>query len=136
MTARQPGAEAVPDATWSPALARGLIRDDFMRSMHYCDGFTDLLGASVPTRPSLAQRFMDSPTVAALYERFWRPVMVAIMRLHGISIDAERQRASEALQLGGDQRVLDVACGPGNFAGFFADQLSGDGFVIGLDSSV
>jgi SAM-dependent methyltransferase len=136
MTARQPGAEAVPDATWSPALARGLIRDDFMRSMHYCDGFTDLLGASVQAPPSLAQRFMHSPTVAALYERFWRPVMVAIMRLHGISIDAERQRASEALHLGGDQRVLDVACGPGNFTGFFADQLSGVGFVIGLDSSV
>ncbi len=122
---------------WSPALARGLIRDDYMRSMHYCDGgFTDLLGAGAPSWPSLAQRFMRSPTVAALYERFWRPIMVAIMRLHGISIDAERQKASDALQLGGDQRVLDVACGPGNFTGFFADQLGGDGFVIGLDNSV
>ncbi len=121
---------------WSPALARGLIRDDFMRSMHYCDGFTDLLGASIPRRPSLAQRFMHSPTVAALYERFWRPIMVAIMRLHGISIDAERQKASDALHLGGEQRVLDVACGPGNFTRFFANQLSGDGFVIGLDNSV
>jgi SAM-dependent methyltransferase len=136
MTARQPGAEAVPDAMWSPALARGLIRDDFMRSMHYRDGYTDLLGCSAPTRPSLAQRFMHSPTVAALYERFWRPIMVAIMRLHGISIDAERQKTSDALHLGGNQRVLDVACGPGNFTGFFADQLSGDGFVIGLDNSV
>src|SRR5215472_14516538 len=118
MTAQQPGAEAVPDAMWSPALARGLIRDDVMRSMRYCDGFTDLLDARAPPRPSLAQRFMHSPTVAALYERFWRPIMVAIMRLHGISIDAERQRASDALNLGGDQRVLDVACGPGNFTGF------------------
>ncbi|OBG25440.1 class I SAM-dependent methyltransferase [Mycobacterium sp. E3198] len=114
-----------------------MIRDDFMRAMHYCDGgFTDLLGGSVPTRPSLAQRFMQSPLVAALYERFWRPIMVAIMRLHGISIDAERQKASGALHLGGAQRVLDVACGPGNFTGFFAEQLSGDGFVIGLDNSV
>jgi SAM-dependent methyltransferase len=135
MTAQQPGAEAVPDAMWSPALARGLIRDDAMRSMHYCDGFTDLLGPGVPARRSLAQRAMQSPRVAALYERFWRPVMVAIMRLHGISIDAERQRASDALHLGGDQRVLDVACGPGNFTGFFAGRLSGDGFVIGLDNS-
>lgn len=137
MTARQPGAGAVPDALWSPALARGLIRDDYMRSMHYCNGgFTDLLGAGATTWPSLAQRFMRSRLVAALYERFWRPIMVAIMRLHGISIDAERQKASDALHLGGDQRVLDVACGPGNFTGFFADQLSGDGFVIGLDSSL
>jgi SAM-dependent methyltransferase len=31
---------------------------------------------------------------------------------------------------------LDVACGPGNFTSFFADQLAGDGFVIGLDNSV
>ncbi|OBG38477.1 hypothetical protein A5672_16190 [Mycobacterium alsense] len=136
MTAQQPGAKVVPDALWSPALARGLIRDDVMRSMRYRDGFTDLLGADVPARPGLAQRFMHSPTVAALYERLWRPVMVAIMRLHGISIDAERQRASDALHLGGDQRVLDVACGPGNFTGFFSDQLSGDGFVIGLDNSI
>jgi SAM-dependent methyltransferase len=135
MTAQQPGAETVPDAMWSPALARGLIRDDAMRSMHYCDGFTDLLAPGVPARRSLAQRAMQSPKVAALYERFWRPVMVAIMRLHGISIDAERQRASDALHLGGDQRVLDVACGPGNFTGFFAGRLSGDGFVIGLDNS-
>jgi SAM-dependent methyltransferase len=121
---------------WSPALARGLIRDDVMRTMRYCDGFTDLLGPTVPARRSLAQRAMHSPKVAALYERFWRPVMVAIMRLHGISIDAERQRASDVLHLGGDQRVLDVACGPGSFTGFFAGQLSGDGFVIGVDSSV
>ena len=135
MTAQQPGAETVPDAMWSPALARGLIRDDVMRSMRYSDGFTDLLGEA-PARRSLAQRAMHSPAVAALYERFWRPVMVAIMRMHGISIDAERQRASDALHLGGNQRVLDVACGPGSFTGFFAGQLSGDGFVIGLDNSV
>lgn len=136
MTAQQPGADAVPDAMWSPALARGLIRDDVMRSMRYCDGFTDLLGPTVGGRRSLAQRAMHSPRVAALYERFWRPVMVAIMRLHGISIDAERRKASDALHLGGDQRVLDVACGPGNFTSFFAGQLSEDGFVIGLDNSV
>ena len=136
MTAQQPGAEIVPDAMWSPALARGLIRDDVMRTMRYCDGYSDLMGYREPPRRSLALRAMHSPKVAALYERFWRPVMVAIMRLHGISIDAERQKASDALHLGGNQRVLDVACGPGNFTGFFAAQLSGDGFVIGLDNSV
>jgi SAM-dependent methyltransferase len=62
--------------------------------------------------------------------------MVAAMSLHGMSITAEREKASAALHLGDDQRVLDVACGPGNFTGFFAGQLSGDGFVIGLDNSV
>jgi SAM-dependent methyltransferase len=41
-----------------------------------------------------------------------------------------------AVHLGGEQRVLDVACGPGNFTNFLAGQLGGDGFVIGLDNSV
>jgi SAM-dependent methyltransferase len=79
---------------------------------------------------------MKSPAVAAIYERLWRPIMVAALSLHGISIDREREKAAAALHLGGDQRVLDVACGPGNFTSFFADRLDGDGFVIGLDNSV
>ena len=136
MTAQRSGAQTESDAVWSPALARGLIRDDVLRSMRYCDGYTDLLGPAVPDRRSLARRAMHNPTVAAIYERIWRPIMVAAMSLHGMSITAERERASAALHLGGGQRVLDVACGPGNFTSFFADQLSGDGFVIGLDNSV
>jgi ubiquinone/menaquinone biosynthesis C-methylase UbiE len=136
MTAQRSGSESEADALWSPALARGLIRDDVLRSMCYCDGYTDLLGAALPDRRSLARRAMHNPTVAAVYERVWRPIMVAAMSLHGMSITTERERATAALHLGGNQRVLDVACGPGNFTGFFADQLSGDGFVIGLDNSV
>jgi SAM-dependent methyltransferase len=121
---------------WVPALARGLIREDVLRSMRYCDGYTDLLGTTAPARLSLAQRAMNSPSVAAIYQHIWRPIMVAAMSLHGMSLSAERERAAAALHLGGQQRVLDVACGPGNFTSFFADQLAGDGFVIGLDNSV
>jgi SAM-dependent methyltransferase len=136
MTAQQPGAESDPDATWSPALARGLLREDVLRSVRYRGGYVDLLDPSGPIHRSLAQRAMHSPIVAAVYERVWRPIMVAIMRLHGVSISTEREKSAEALHLGGQQRVLDVACGPGSFTGFFADRLSGDGFVIGLDNSV
>lgn len=136
MTAQQPGAESDPDAMWSPALARGLLREDALRSVRFCDGYADLLDPSGPVHTSLAQRAMHSPIVAAVYERVWRPIMVAIMRLHGVSISTEREKSAEALHLGGQQRVLDVACGPGSFTGFFADRLSGDGFVIGLDNSV
>jgi SAM-dependent methyltransferase len=138
MTAQQPGVDTYSDqeAIWSPALARGLIRDDAMRTMRYFYGYTDLLGPSPPSQPSLAQRAMHSPRVAAIYERLWRPIMVAAMSLHGMSISAERERAATALNLHGNQRVLDVACGPGNFTSFFAGQLSGDGFVIGVDNSV
>lgn len=101
---------------WSPALARGLIRDDVMRVMRCCDGYTDLLGPSAPPRYNIAQRVMRG--------------------LHGMSIPVERNRAATALRLVGEQRVLDVACGPGDFTGLFADGLKGDGFVIGLDHSV
>jgi len=120
---------------WVPALARGLIREDVLRSMRCCDGYTDLLGSSAPGRRSLAQRAMNSSMVAAIYQHIWRPIMAAAMSLHGMSISAERERATAALHLGGQQRVLDVACGPGNFTSFFAGRLAGDGFVIGLDSS-
>jgi SAM-dependent methyltransferase len=135
MTAQQPGVETDLDGMWSPALARGLIRDDVLRSMRYRDGYTDLLGPSVPTRPGLAQRAMHSPRVAAIHERLWRPFMIAVMGMHGVSISAERERASAAVHLDGAQRVLDVACGRGNFTSFFAGRLCGDGFVIGLDHS-
>jgi SAM-dependent methyltransferase len=136
MTARRSGVTTESDAIWVPALARGLIREDVLRAMRYCDGYTDLLSSTAQARRSLAQRAMNSPAVAAIYQHIWRPIMVAVMSLHGMSISAERERASAALHLGGRQRVLDVACGPGNFTSFFADQLAGDGFVIGLDNSV
>jgi SAM-dependent methyltransferase len=136
MTARRSGVTTESDAIWVPALARGLIREDVLRAMRYCDGYTDLLNCTAQARRSLAQRAMNSPAVAAIYQHIWRPIMVAVMSLHGMSISAERERASAALHLGGRQRVLDVACGPGNFTSFFADQLAGDGFVIGLDNSV
>ena len=102
MTARRSGVETESDVMWVPALARGLIREDVLRSMRYCDGYTDLLGPSEPARPrSLAQRAMNSPTVAAIYQHIWRPIMVAAMSLHGMSISAERERAAAALHLGG-----------------------------------
>jgi SAM-dependent methyltransferase len=136
MTAGRSGVETESDVMWVPALARGLIREDVLRSMRYCDGYTDLLGPSGPGRRSLAHRATNSPTVAAIYQHIWRPIMVAAMGLHGMSIPAERERAAAALHLGGRQRVLDVACGPGNFTSFFAGLLVEDGFVIGLDNSV
>ncbi|SEE87215.1 Methyltransferase domain-containing protein [Rhodococcus jostii] len=121
---------------WSTALARGLIREDALRSTRYSDtGYIDLLESHPPTRRTIAQRAMTNRTVAAVYERLWRPVVVAALSLHGLSIAEERERAAAAMELDGGQRVLDVACGPGNFTSFFADRLVGDGFVIGVDNS-
>jgi SAM-dependent methyltransferase len=136
MTAQQPGADPDADATWSPALARGLIRHDALRSIRICDGYTDLLGQNAPARSTLTQRAMQSPMVAATYERACRPIMMTALRRHGLSMSAERERAAAALHLDSEQRVLDVACGPGDLTSFMADKLDGDGFVIGLDNSL
>jgi SAM-dependent methyltransferase len=121
MTAQQPGADPDTDAMWSPALARGLIRHDAMRSARCCDGYTDLLDPTVPP---------------AMHERVQHPITNAALRMHGINIADERERAVAALHLDGEQRVLDVACGQGDSTSFFAKKLVGDGFVIGLDSSL
>jgi SAM-dependent methyltransferase len=124
-----------PGGMWSTALARGLIRVYAPRAVNYRDaGYIDLLHAP-PSRRTLAQRAMTNKTVAAIYERLWRPVVVAVSSMHGLSMSAERERAATALHVGGEKRVLVVACGPGNFTNYFADQLNGDGFVIGLDNS-
>jgi hypothetical protein len=40
MTAQRSGVGTESDAMWVPALARGLIREDVLRSMRYCDGYT------------------------------------------------------------------------------------------------
>jgi SAM-dependent methyltransferase len=133
MTARQPCADPDADAMWSPALARGLIRHDALRSIRICDGYTDLLGQNAPIRPTLTQRVKQSQTMAAIYARVCRPIM---MTAHGRSISAERERAAAALHLVGERRVLDMACGPGDLTSFIADKLDGDGFVIGLDNSL
>jgi SAM-dependent methyltransferase len=136
MAVQQPGAETDPEAMWSSALARGLIREDALRSVRCCDGYIDVLGSTAPSRRSLAHRAIHNPGVVAVYQRVWRPIMAAVMRLCGVSLSAERDSAVAALHISGEQRVLDVACGAGNFTGFFAGKVSGVGFVIGLDSSV
>jgi SAM-dependent methyltransferase len=112
MTAHQPEADW-DEAMWSPALARGLIRHEALRSLRHCDGYTDLLGAELPTRLTVAQR----------------------MRLHGILMPTAHDRSAADLAVAGGQRVLDVACGRGDLTSFFASRLTGDGFVIGVDDS-
>ncbi|OBK72944.1 class I SAM-dependent methyltransferase [Mycobacterium sp. 1274761.0] len=111
MTAQQPGADW--DAMWSPALARGLIRHEALRSLRHCDGYIDLLGPDHKSRPTFAQR----------------------VRLHATSASFSGARAVNAVRLTGGQRVLDLACGPGDYTRVFADRLTGDGFVIGVDDS-
>jgi SAM-dependent methyltransferase len=97
-------------------------------------GFLDVLGASVaPEVPTIAQRAMHSPVVASIYERLWRPV--AFYVASGVTTGAEQRRAAQALRLSESRRLLDVACGPGNFTGQLAQRLPDGGLAVGLDLS-
>jgi SAM-dependent methyltransferase len=98
-------------------------------------GFLDLVGEaeSAGTRPG--QRLMESRVLPLIYERFWRPFGVRLlMGLAGPGAEEEHRIALEMLSISPGDRVLDVACGPGNFTRDFA-RASGDGLVVGVDAS-
>jgi ubiquinone/menaquinone biosynthesis C-methylase UbiE len=98
-------------------------------------GFLDVLGESIAAdTPTLAQRAMNSPLVATVYERLWRPI--AFYAASGVTTGSEQRRAAEALQLSSAYRLLDIACGPGNFTGQLAKRLPDGGLAVGLDISV
>lgn len=142
MTEQEFCSPAAPGGVWSTSIARGLIRESTTHSISCyttdCNdaGFIDLLPPAAPPRRTLAQRAMQNTTVAACYERLWRPVEVAALSLHGLSETAEQERAAAALRIADATRVLDVACGPGNFTSYFARRLSGESVAIGIDNSV
>jgi SAM-dependent methyltransferase len=100
------------------------------------DGYLDLLGeAGDPTGRGPGQRLMASRALPLIYERLWRPLGGRLlMGALGPSMAGERRLALEMLQIAPGDRVLDVACGPGNFTRAFADA-AGDGLVIGVDAS-
>jgi ubiquinone/menaquinone biosynthesis C-methylase UbiE len=110
-------------------------RDLLDREASLRHGFLDVLGESVASEtPTLAQVAMNSPLVATVYERLWRPV--AFYVASGVTTGTEQRRAAEALGLSGASRLLDIACGPGNFTGKLAEQLPSGGLAVGLDISV
>jgi ubiquinone/menaquinone biosynthesis C-methylase UbiE len=113
-------------------------RDLLDRQATVRHGFLDVLGESESaeaSRPStLAQRAMNSPLVAGVYERLWRPV--AFYVASGVTTGAEQRRAADELRLSSTHRLLDIACGPGNFTGQLAHRLPDGGLAVGLDISV
>lgn len=97
-------------------------------------GYLDLMGVA-KARGSAAQRLMRSRAVPLIYQRFWRPVAGRfLMGLTGPGTEEEHRIALAMLSISPGERVLDVACGPGNFTRDFA-LASGDGLVVGIDSS-
>ncbi|MBX9641459.1 MAG: methyltransferase domain-containing protein [Mycobacteriaceae bacterium] len=97
-------------------------------------GYLDVLGESgAAPVPTFAQRAMNSPFVATVYEGLWRPTSFYLAS--GVTTQAEERRAATALQLRTANRLLDVACGPGNFTAPLAARLSTDGLAVGFDIS-
>lgn len=82
---------------------------------------------------NLARRAMNAPALATVYERAWRPALFYLAS--GRSMDTDRRDAARTLRLSGPKRVLDLACGPGNFTRYLSRELTGDGMVVGLDYS-
>jgi ubiquinone/menaquinone biosynthesis C-methylase UbiE len=111
-------------------LTRGLLTKPALLR----HGYLDVLGESTASpAPTFAQRAMNSPFVATVYEGLWRPLSFYLAS--GVTARAEERRAGDALQLRTAKRLLDVACGPGNFTGPLAEQLSTGSLAVGFDIS-
>jgi len=99
-------------------------------------GYIDLLGQERAAGRGAGQQLMESAGLALIYERLWRPVLGRLlMGAMGPGMGDERRLAIEMLELDAGQRVLDVACGPGNFTRAFAEVVEDDGLVVGIDAS-
>jgi ubiquinone/menaquinone biosynthesis C-methylase UbiE len=99
------------------------------------DGYLDLLGQQDPTGAHPGQRLMLSGALALIYERLWRPLGGRLlMGASGPGMRDEQRIALDMLELSPRDRVLDIACGPGNFTRGFA-RATGGGLVVGLDAS-
>ncbi|HEY1594014.1 MAG TPA: methyltransferase domain-containing protein [Thermoleophilaceae bacterium] len=98
------------------------------------DGYLDLLGEERATGSGLGQQLMESAGLARIYERLWRPLLGRLLLgAMGPGMRDEHRIAVEMLELTEDDRVLDVACGPGNFTRAFAR--ADAELVVGLDAS-
>lgn len=99
------------------------------------NGYLDLLGEEDPTGAHPGQRLMLSSALARIYERLWRPIGGRLfMGAMGPAKGDELRMALKMLELSPKDRVLDVACGPGNFTRDFA-RAADAGLVVGLDAS-
>jgi ubiquinone/menaquinone biosynthesis C-methylase UbiE len=102
---------------------------------HVEDGYLDLLGEENPTGAHPGQQLMLSSGLALIYERVWRPLGGRLlMGASGPGTREEHRMALNMLELSQNNRVLDVACGPGNLTRGFA-RAAGEGLVVGLDAS-
>lgn len=99
------------------------------------DGYYDLLGDSDPPVRSIPQRLMRTRIYSAGYQ-IGRPIG---LKLAGgpkaPGREEDRRRMSNWLGLKAGSVILDIGCGPGNFTGWFGEQVAPGGLAVGLDAS-
>jgi SAM-dependent methyltransferase len=121
----------------TPAMDRALEllqRDHRPPESSLEDGYLDLLGEQAIQHAS--QRTMANRFVVPIYERFSRPLLARLlMGRKAPGRLGEHRVALEMLALTDGARVLDLACGPGNFTRHFAAAAGADGLVVGFDAS-
>lgn len=97
--------------------------------------YLDLLDAE-PESTGPTQDLMRSSFVPQIYERYWRPALGRVAKgVRGPGMAEEVRIARLLLGLGPGDKVLDIACGPGNFSRAFSAAVGDSGLVVGLDAS-
>jgi ubiquinone/menaquinone biosynthesis C-methylase UbiE len=108
------------------------------REYSFQNGIADL----APPKPSgrgVTQHLMESRFYARFYEDVMRPRLTSLVS--GRTMREEYALSAEMLDLDADTRLLDVACGTGNFTRYFTQKLrekhgvDGDFLVTGMDLS-
>jgi ubiquinone/menaquinone biosynthesis C-methylase UbiE len=98
-------------------------------------GYLDLLDAELASTGA-TQDLMLTRLVPTIYERWWRPALGRVFKgLTGPGMEQELRIARLLLGLSGGHKVLDVACGPGNFTRSFAGVIGPQGLAVGIDAS-
>jgi ubiquinone/menaquinone biosynthesis C-methylase UbiE len=99
------------------------------------DGVLDLLGGE-EAKGTPSQRLMTSTGLPLIYERWWRPALGRLLKgLMGPGMADEHRIARLLLGLRPGDGVIDLACGPGNFARGFSSAVGEGGLVVGVDAS-
>ena len=131
----EPGVPAAAADAGAIERLRALLRPELGGRVPTEAGFIDLLGDELEST-GIAQDLMVSRLVPAIYERYWRPALGRMVKgITGPGMAEEVRIARLLLGLGEGERVLDVACGPGNFSREFARAVGPDGLVVGIDAS-
>jgi SAM-dependent methyltransferase len=98
-------------------------------------GYLDLIEGELESTGA-TQDLMRSTYVPQIYERYWRPALGRVAKgVRGPGMAEEIRIARLLLGLSPGDRVLDIACGPGNFSRAFAAAVGESGLVVGLDAS-